>query len=276
MPSAKRIILGLLLAREGAPLTASEAIDACALFHITENNVRVTLARLRAEGLIESRERGSYVFGASGRNLAEQVFTWHQAETQLREWNGRYVMASLTALGRSDRRALAQRERALNLLGMRELERGLYLRPDNLAGGAARVRERLHALGLDARAPVFLAEGFDADTEARVEALWDRNALNRGYRDSRVQLEKWLAQSAALPADVAARESYLLGAAAIRKLVYDPWLPSEWIDAAARHAFLETVERFDAAGKRIWNGLRGFSTGMPVAPAAQLTPNYAT
>ena len=41
------------------------------------------------------------------------------------------------------------------LLGLRELEPDLFMRPDNLAGGVAGVRERLHKLGLDAHAPVF-------------------------------------------------------------------------------------------------------------------------
>ena len=58
-PTARRVVLGLLLAKDGAPLAVRYAIAACALFGITENNVRVTLARLSAEGLIEASGRGA-------------------------------------------------------------------------------------------------------------------------------------------------------------------------------------------------------------------------
>lgn len=51
-PNARKLILGLLLATDGAPLNVRDAITACALFDITENNVRVTLVRLSADGLI--------------------------------------------------------------------------------------------------------------------------------------------------------------------------------------------------------------------------------
>lgn len=273
-PTAKKLILGLLLAREGAALSVSEAVSACALFDLTENNVRVTLARLRSEGLIESSERGSYHFGPAGRDLAEQVYTWHDAEQRLRDWGGGYIVASVAALGRSDRRAMRRRERALALLGMRELERGLYLRPDNLEPGVAGVRRRLRLLGLDTEAPVFSASDFGA-AESQIAGLWDVPVLERRYREGRQRLQHWLDNRDALDPDTAARESYLLGGAAIRELVYDPWLPGAWIDVDARRDYLMTVQRFDAAGKAVWASLRDFSTHMPVAPAAQLHTQYA-
>ena len=65
-------------------------------------------------------------------------------------------------LGRSNRVKLRARDRALAMLGLRELERGLYVRPDNLAGGVEEVRSRLNRLGLDADAAVFVAMDFDA------------------------------------------------------------------------------------------------------------------
>lgn len=267
-PTAKKLILGLLLAREGAPLSVREAIAACALFNITENNVRVALVRLSSEGMIESEGRGAYVLGPAALTTASEVTHWHQAEDRLRPWTGSYLCVHTSALGRSDRKALRQRERAFRMLGMRELERGLYLRPDNLKGGVAEARQRLLSLGLESNAVVFVATDFDQERQARIGKLWDAPSLNRLYREERQRLENWMARCADLEADVAAREAYLMGGKAIRQLVFDPWLPEPMIDAAARHAFVQTVQRFDETGKAIWAALGKLDHPMPVAAAA--------
>lgn len=264
-PTAKKLILGLLLAAEGRPLTVREAIGACSLFSITENNVRVSLARMSAEGLIDSRGRGAYGLGPAARTTASEVAYWHLAEQRLRPWTGNYICVHSAALGRSDRQALHLRERALDMLGLRELERGLHLRPDNLVGGAKQLRDRLLALGLEADAVVFKATDFDDQRQTCINKLWDGAALNKYYREERQRLEAWMSSCAELETDVTARESYLLGSAAIRQLVFDPWLPEPLIDAAARHDFLETVKRFDEVGKTIWSNLSALDGSMPAA-----------
>src|SRR5690606_7410761 len=150
-------------------------------------------------------------------------------------------------LGRSDRVELRARDRALGLLGLRELDRGLYLRPDNPAGGVAAARERLLKLGLRPGAAGFGAKALAPERERRAAAMWDGAALTRAYRDTRAQLEAWLATAGSLGPEAAARESFLLGNDAIRQLVFDPLLPDPLVDVAARRAFVDTVVRFDAA-----------------------------
>lgn len=268
MPTAKKLILGLLLAREGAAMSVREAIAACALFSITENNVRVALVRLSAERLIESHGRGAYVLGPAATATASEVYHWHQAPQRLREWQGRYICIDAGGLPRGPRKAQRQREWALNLLGARELERGLYLRPDNLHGGASRIRQRLAGLGLEPSLAVFVADQFDQRRQERIDQLWDCAALNQTYRQERAHLQQWLAGCESLEPDVAARESYLIGGRAIRQLVFDPWLPDSMIDASARQQFFETVRRFDETGKQIWAALGHFKTAMPLAAAA--------
>lgn len=263
-PTAKRLILGLLFASSGQALTVRQFIDACALFDITENNVRVTVARLSTDGLIQASGRGAYVLGPEALRTARQAATWQQAEASMQPWNGRYIAVHTAHLGRSDRKALGLREQALHMLGLRELARGFYLRPDNLAGGADALRGRLHALGLEPEALVFVAGDFDDAHQAAVSQLWDTAALNRHYLEARTRLERWLEKHPALEAHVAAREAYLLGADAIRSLVFDPWLPAPLVDTEARHAYVETVKRFDRAGKAIWNSLYHINTEMPV------------
>jgi phenylacetic acid degradation operon negative regulatory protein len=248
----RRLILSLLLAAQGEPLSAREAVVACDLFGIRENAARVTLARLSTAGLVENAERGSYRLTASASGFATEIGSWRDAEKRLRKWTGQYVAVHCGALARADRSALRRRDRALRLVGLRELEPGLALRPDNLEGGVDGARRRLRSLGLDEEATVFVAGGFDAEREASVRALWDGRALSTGYSRTRAELERWLAQAGKLSPDVAARESFLVGDRAIRQLVFDPLLPEPLVDGEARRAFVDTLRRFDSAGQSIW------------------------
>jgi len=108
-------------------------------------------------------------------------------------------------------------------------------------------------LGLESGAAVFVATAFEAKREARARALWKRESP---YRGERSRLEKWLARAKLLDLRVAARESFLIGGDAIRRLVFDPLLPEPLADANDRRAFIETVMKFDRAGQEIWRRLR--------------------
>lgn len=261
----KSLILDLLLAVGDKPMTARDAILAGALFNITENNLRVTLARLSAAGLIEAAERGAYRLGPAAVDLAREVATWRTVEARLRTWQGGYIVVHTGALGRSDRAALQQRERALQMLGFRLLERGLHIRPDNIEHDLDAVRQRLYKLGLDRDAAVFLAGGLDPAREALVQHLWDGPALTQSYRRLRVELEEWLSGADRLTLDAAARASFLLGGQAIHQLVFDPLLPAPFVDTGERHAFIQAVHRFDESGRAIWNRLFASMAETPAA-----------
>lgn len=271
-PNPRHLILKFLLGAEGQSLSAREAVAACALFGIRENSVRVALVRLAAAGMIEAAGRGAYRLGANATELAEDVSTWRVAESRVGTWSGAWIAVYCGALGRSNRVALGQRDRALEMLGFRQLEHELFVRPDNLQGGVVAVRERLHKLGLDTAATVFLATDFEPEREARARSLWDGKALTRSYRKTREQLEKWLQRADTLEPDVAARESFLMGGAAIRQLVFDPLLPDPLVDSAERRAFAETVLRYDAAGHLIWRKLHILSsTGADAATTSSVS-----
>lgn len=252
---AKNLILDLLMLSDGQPLSAREAIAACALFRISANNVRVALVRLSSDGLVIAAGRGTYRLSPAALELADDVATWRTTEQRMRPWHGGYIAVYCAALGRSDRAALRRRQRALDMLGFRALEQGLHIRPDNIESDVEAVRKRLYAVGLEREADVFVASQFDGAREARIRKLWDGKALTATYRSQRKQLEDWLLRSDELEPEVAAREAFLLGGKAIRHVVFDPWLPQPLVDIEARHAFVETVRRFDQAGKQIWQQL---------------------
>src|ERR1022692_497341 len=90
-PTAKSVILELLVAMRGAPLSARAAIVACALFEISENSTRVALVRLSSSGRIEAVGRGAYRLAEDAEDLAREVASWRIAESRLRRWTGGYV-----------------------------------------------------------------------------------------------------------------------------------------------------------------------------------------
>lgn len=253
-PNPKHLILNLLMAADG-PLSSREAVGACALFGIRENSVRVALVRLAAAGLVEAAGRGSYRLGPQAAPLASDVSRWRTLEERTCEWDGRWLMVSTGALGRSDRPALRARERSLTMAGFRELEPTLYLRPDNLVGHAPAARARLYKLGLDPTAPVFSAHDLDPAREKAARQLWDGKALTASYQATRQKLQAWMAHADQLDTEVAARECYLLGNEAIRQLVFDPLLPEPLVNVAERRAFHEAVQAYDRAGHVIWQKL---------------------
>ena len=269
-PKAKALILDLLSVTGGLAFPVRKLAVACALFDISENSVRVTLVRLSAAGLIEAAGRGAYRLGESAGEFASEVGTWRTAETRVRTWNGDYVAVHGGSWARSDRGAYRRGQRALQMLGFRELTQGLSVRPDNLDGGIEFVRTRLHALGLEPEASVFRAAAFDPDLEARARSLWDAKELVASYRRSRARLAAWLERAPALELDVQAREVFLLGGSAIRQVVYDPLLPAPLIDVDERRTFVDAVHRFDRSGRAIWKRFLGLNLGPAVPSTVQL------
>jgi phenylacetic acid degradation operon negative regulatory protein len=255
-------VLELLSAAAPHPAPASALIEACALLDITDNNVRVALARLTASGVLVASSRGEYKLGPGTAPLTEQVTGWRDVERRVRRWDGGWVCVHTGALSRTDRVALRRRDRAFRLLGIREVVRGLEARPDNLEGGALAVSERLSALGLEKDAIVFRASGFDAEREARLHSLWDGRVLDEGYRSMSARMHRWLEKEPSLPRDVAARESYVIGREVLRAILFDPLLPEPLVDVEERHLMIVRARAFDRVGRKIWFRLFGVPHGM--------------
>lgn len=254
-PTAKSLILDLLLASKGRPLSAKQAIAACGIFDISVNNTRVALVRLSAEGLIESAGRALYQLTDDAHTLADDVAAWRTRSTRVRPWDGSYIVVQADKLSRNEAKQQRARARALLMLGFQPLNEHLFIRPNNIEDTLQAVRNRLYKLGLEKDAPVFEARGFDTDTESRIAKLWHAKELETNYTQLEKKMRTWLDRSGSLEPEVAARESFLLGGTAIKHVVYDPFLPAEWVNVQARERFLSAVDEVDQAGMRIWGGL---------------------
>ena len=153
--------------------------------------------------------------------------SWRTAEQRVRTWNGGYIAVFSAGLGRTDRTALRKRERALQLLGFRELYKGLHIRPDNIEDSILTVRKRLYTLGLERKAIVFIATQFESHHESEIHALWDTAALNNSYLQLHQQMTAWLARAETLEPEAAAllddASAVLHGLADSVRHWYPPW-----------------------------------------------------
>ena len=262
-PTPKSLILDLLSTLGWGTAPVRAVIAAGRLFGIAENSLRVALARLLAEGLVERDARGQYRLGLRAAEVAHQIRSWRDVEERLRPWGGAWVAVHSVRLGHRALRQRRQRLRALRLLGFRSLEAGLELRPDNLEGGVEAARERLAALGLEASARVFALTRLDAASEARARGLWDSAALVDGYRETRSRLAASAARLPDLPRDAAMTESFRLGGGAIRQLVLDPLLPEPIVPRAERRLLVSALHRYDRLGRCIWAGWLGADAAGP-------------
>jgi phenylacetic acid degradation operon negative regulatory protein len=262
-PTPRSLILDLLqtVGRASAPVRA--LVSAAALFGITQNSLRVALARLRADGLVESDARGSYRLGSAARAVSREVQSWRRLEERLAPWQEGWVAVHLASLERRPARALRRRAQALRLLGFRPFAPGLELRPDNLVGGVAGVRERLASLGVEAAARVFAMGELDPAADAEARALWDGQGLVASYRETVGRLEASIARLAELPREAAMTESFRLGGEALRQLALDPLLPEPIVPSAERAALVATMQRYDRLGRAAWAGWLGGSDEVP-------------
>jgi len=231
-------------------------VEAGALLGIEENNLRVSLARLYASRRIERDARGRYRLGPAVAAISLRLRNWRELGTRQRTWRGDWIAVHCARLGRGPARR--RRERALEMLGFRELETGLSLRPDNLRGGLANVREQLVALasGDEARdcalGRVFVIRDLDPTSDLEARDLWDADQLVCEAESSREALHRSEARLPQLPNDEAMVESFLVGGRVLRQLVRHPMLPTELLDPAPLDNLLEAMQQYDALGRDSW------------------------
>lgn len=253
--SAKSIVLEVLSAGESiyeGPLPVRSLVQAASVFEIAENSVRVAIVRLRAEGLLESPERGEYRLGPAAQTVNERIHGWRSVSTRIGDWDGTWIAAFTADLSRTDRPALRRRLRALRYLGFEELKPGLFVRPNNLKPGVEGMRRELAALGLDSEATVFQLEKLGVDDERHARALWDSPRLERTYTELRGELSHSMDRLEELTLNESVREAFLLGRKGIRQVVLDPLLPYPLIDEAKRSAMVDTLQAYCDKGLHLW------------------------
>jgi len=254
-PPAKSLILDLLSTVRRGAMPVRALIAAGALFRITENSVRVNLARLCRAQRVQRDRRGYYRLGGGASAIDQHLAGWRRADDRLGAWRvDRHGHGSWVAVCGLEPRGVTRGEsQALRLLGMRELEVGLFIRPDNLAGELAQTREGLYTLGLSRHRPVFRLDALDEARERRARELWTNEGLRQRYRDLQTRLRESEARLPHLSRDASMVESFLLGGQAIRAIAIDPLLPGPIVPEGEFAALVETTRRYDVVGRACWS-----------------------
>jgi len=247
----KTLIINLLMAAQ-EPATSQTIIRICQLFDIKENSVRVSLARLVSDDLLESKTRGVYQLAPKASRLSDDLADWRNIEDKTQPWDGSWIAAFIGNLGRGNRTALRHRTRILQLAGFSELDQGLMVRPNNLVGGAEKLRERLVKLGLEGEARVFTLADLDETSQQQAIGLWDSEVLSTRYVQGQKDMSDWLANMSELDPQTAAREIFEIGDNTLRNLAFDPLLPSEMVDIESRRQYIQTMIEYDRVGRGIW------------------------
>lgn len=254
-------LLSTLPPRYSVPVGA--LVRAGALFGIGENSMRVSLARLRARGTVESDARGLYRLSRTALPVNREVRAWSRVEESIAPWDGSWIGVETTGL---PRRGARVRERAFRLLGLEPLTPALRVRPANLAGGVASFRARLEALGCEPAPAVFLLSELDDALVRRARSLWDVAALEAGYAETLRRLGESTARLPELSTEAAMAESFRVGGEAVRRIALDPRLPEQIVDVAARRALIEAMRRYDRLGRAAWKGWAGEAVELASSP----------
>lgn len=250
--TAKALILSLISSIGSDRQAIGSLIHAGALFGIEPATMRVAATRLLKEGLLESPERGIYVPGPKAKALTRRVQQWRDVAGKVVGWNGDWLVAMTHHLGRRDRSQLRTRERALALFGYREAEAGLWVRPANLARAIEDHRNDLVGIGADDTIPVLRISEMAAPGLQDWPHLWSADALEQSYHLAIRTMTESLGRLDQLSAEDAARETLLIGQAAIRAINFDPLLPPQLGNEKLFLDMVEAMRAYNEAGQACW------------------------
>jgi phenylacetic acid degradation operon negative regulatory protein len=82
--------------------------------------------------------------------------------------------------------------------------------------------------------------------------LWPRKQIEAGYRRAIGALQKSTRRLQGMDRRDAARETFLVGEAVIRRINADPLLPDEMIDADLRRQMIGDMVRYNRLGRSVW------------------------
>src|SRR5215472_81231 len=250
--TARELVIDFLSNRYPREMSAQEITAIGAALGFSEQSLRMALTRLVEQSVATNTGRGRYRLSPSGEAMRTEVRKWRNLDALARAWSGGWIAVFDAAIPRSDRAALRRHERAIRLRGFRELQAGLWIRPDNLRDSVAVFREQLRALGLHPAALVVALSDLDDEVRARATKLWDTAAMLATYRALVGEMLASDKQLDRMPLDTAAAESMVLGRDVIRHINLDPLLPEELMPGRALTTLVRTMTDYDAHARQIW------------------------
>lgn len=250
--SARALVLSMLSGTDVAPQPIGRFINGGALFDIEASTIRVAVTRLMKDGLLESPSRGLYRPGPKSQALTRRVQQWREVADRIVPWNGDWLAAFTSHLGRTDRKQLRARERALALAGYQEAMSGFWVRPANLARSLADHRADLTGIGADEAIALMRVSEVAVPSDADWPGLWSSDDLARSYTRAIKAMTDSLGRLGSVSPEDAARETLLIGQAVIRTINFDPLLPPELGNQQNFLRMVETMRDYNRIGRRCW------------------------
>jgi phenylacetic acid degradation operon negative regulatory protein len=250
--SPRRLIFEMLDADPTLMANGRRLVAAGNVFSFSENQMRVALSRLLADGLLVQPKRGEYAFSGAATAIQQEVQHWQKIEQRLRRWRGDWCGVLTENLAAEGSTRFRSQTRALALRGLQRWRPGLWVRPNNLRGGLQRLGEELLVLGLDAMKGQCLITRGDSECEAGLRALWNSDELEKKYRQ---RLKQLLAAGKRLENPRFPQvliETMELGSDTIRALLKDPLLPDEMASGDSRRQLIRLLQQYDQLGRRQW------------------------
>ena len=251
----RRLIMSLFNSPDTVSLTIGQLITAGTIFEIEVTAMRMAVSRLIKEQLISNTERGVYTAGASAMSLNSEIQSWRWADKKTTEWCGDWSLALSGHLGRTNKTQLRSMIKAFELYGFVEIELGVWLRPANLVQDIDQLKASLVEIGMDSRIYLMRVSKVADGQQQNWHSKWPIGELETGYlkmietlKSSETSLKKMSCQEAA-------RESLIIGGAAIRLINLDPLLPKELINAELFKDLVTHMVAYDKLGQLHWQQL---------------------
>lgn len=246
MLTARKLVLNLATTTSSRKLTSIDLARAAAAVGVTDTSVRVAVARLVDEGILERSARGEYRLRPQQLPTYFYIADWQNRLDNLLPWEGDWIGADLSVARRGPRSLVRKVGRELELLGFTEWLGGLRIRPDNVRTGIVGMRGRV-----EPEATLFRVD----DLPQSAWGTWDLTSRHSTYERLVLDLRESLDQQSHLSADEFARQSLLLGAEAVSAVVSDPLLPDELDDHQALRTLIEWTIRYQALAVAHWESL---------------------
>lgn len=251
-PTAPGLILDLLISNEGTPVVAKHLHSAGELFGLSPSTIRVSLNRLVEQGKIQRVARGQYTLTDKENSLSNILGQWRTRSEMRTSWAGVWVGVLDGNVLRSDKNVWRRHMLAVSLYGFMRLRPGLLVRPDNLKGGVAGIRQRLQPLGLAPSAVICQIAHLSSHDHTEACCLWsvqELDALDQALLD---KLKRSLARIDAMEPRLAVRESLLLGRLAIAQLMRDPLLPEQLRPSGTRSRLISLTAQYQQVARKRW------------------------
>lgn len=247
----KNLIVQVLSAGRGQVVSVEDFILVGNIFGFKSNAVRVALARLVKDFMVESDERGFYRLHPSHNPKDEWIYQWRLGVKRMRRWDGGWLGASfLTRVSPKERQDSLK---IIRRFGFAEGIHEMWIRPDNLRTSLSSLRQALYGMGLTQNMELFVCNGFSTRlVEHWKDLLWPLKQIKKQYHHLLQSIEKSQKKCPDMPLEQALLETFMLGGEIIYSLARDPLLPEEIASQDLLKKLTQAMLDYDRLGRHLW------------------------